>query len=506
MGKTSLLAAVDLGSTTCKAAIFDLHGSTVAESRHEIMTRFSDSVSAEIDPEEWWRNVVVALREVTDAVGARRRFIAALGVTGLTHAPVLMDGEGNVITPAPLWMDRRSIPQCEELNAKYGHVIMREFGRPLINSLTAPKLKWFSENAAHVTEQASYLLMPKDYIRYRLTGTILTDYSDADGTGLLNKKNRQWSDELTRLVGMSPTQLPPLRESHEIAGLVTESAARVTGLPPGLPVVVGGSDVSCSLIGIGTLHPDLEETLAVYVGTAAWAAKVTGSKAAIEGSQSLSSCLEWIGATSSAGSSLTWLRDVASSAPIASDSCGEQVVSYDAILSEAGKAPIGSNGLFFHAHLMGERGPKENPRASGVWFGLTRHHRFQDLARSVLEGVAYSIRAILPSEKLQTVDGIIAFGGGSRDPLWRGIIRDVIGKTLIIPRCPEGGLMGAALIAGVGAGFFANYQQATERFIPLYTKEAVNRDAASSYEQLYRAYLGLETTFEGLYDQVFSVT
>ena len=297
MGAPYLLG-IDLGTTTCRAAVFDLRAGQVGASSLETAARYPRPTWAEVDPRVWWEGTVRVLRQTLGAAGVDPRAIAGVGLTGLMHAPVLVDAAGEAVTPAMLWMDQRCAPQSARLEP--GRAPAGRFG----TSLSAAKLRWLADEQPQALARAAHLLLPKDFLRLRLTGAVATDPSDAGGTGLYRRQDGAWDREAVDLCGVPRRLLPPVRPSWSLAGSVTPAAARATGLAPGTPVAVGGADTYCTRLGAGGLAPG---EACLYVGTAAWVA-VTAEPP--RGGPPGGEIVRGFGATATTGAALRWARDL----------------------------------------------------------------------------------------------------------------------------------------------------------------------------------------------------
>ncbi|HJZ46818.1 MAG TPA: FGGY family carbohydrate kinase, partial [Roseiflexaceae bacterium] len=367
------IMGIDLGTTTCRCAIFDLYGTEIASAYRETAVRYPRPLWAEVDPESWWLSTIEVVRETLDRSCITPDQIAGVGLSGLMHAPVLLDGQGQPLVPAMLWMDQRCAAQCEAMSREQRALGASKTTERFSPAHTAPKLRWLADTQPEVLACGRELLLPKDFVRYRLTSAICTDETDAGGTGLFDHERGQWDWDAVQLAHMPADILPPVRPSWAVAGRVTLEAARATGLAPGTLVAVGGGDTSCTLTGVGALAAG---EVCIYLGTAAWIALVDGITQ--DGGPSVGS----FGATATTGAALRWVRDLLANAGGRSDS-------YDTLTQRAGEVPPGAEGLFFLPHLMGERGPQADPLARGALIGLTLRHSRSQMVRAILEGTAF---------------------------------------------------------------------------------------------------------------------
>lgn len=473
------LLALDIGTTTVRAILFDLAGTPLVEAYREPPVHHPRPNRAEVDAEDWWQCAVEAIGEVRQFPGAPAGKILGIGLSGLLHALVPVDGAGSPLARVMLWMDQRCQPQVEWLAHEHGELIEALMGGvPMSTTWSAPKLRWIAEHDPEVLRRTSKLLPAKDFIRLRLTGTVATDPSDAHGTALFDHRSGDWSHRLLEAVGVAPEKMPPIRESTAVGGRVTREAAALTGLPAGTPVVVGGGDTKCTRIGAGTLDTG---RACLYLGTAAWISVPQGQAT-------------FFGATATTGATLKWLLGL-----FGPGSRGAPGEAYASLLREAERAPAGARGLVLLPHLMGERGPQDNPKARGVLFGLTLAHGRPELARAALEGCAFQVRAILDSLGARCMREMVVAGGGAKSALWRGIIADVTGATLLVPQVLEAGALGAAILAGVGVGAYPSVQAAAGRLVRMVERREPDAAAHELYEPIYRLFLELEERVAPLY-------
>jgi xylulokinase len=480
---------------------------------------------AEVDPEAWWQGAVQVVRETLARSEVTPEQIAGVGLSGLMHAPVLLDGEGRPVTPAMLWLDQRCAPQCEALNHESqllvedasrrsaevppsGGLGGRRIGQSRSTSLrfsttlSAPKLRWLADTQPDVLAQARTLLLPKDFVRYRLTNTICTDASDAGGTGLFDREREVWDWQAVRLARAPKEILPPIRPSWALAGRVTPDAARETGLAAGTKVAVGGSDVFCTRMGIGELAA---REVCIYLGTAAWIALVDGIGP--DGRP----IMRGFGATATTGAALRWIRDLLVGEANTPPERGTRVppsggpgggrradvsASYDALTRQAEGVSPGAEGLFFLPHLMGERGPQADPLARGALVGLTLRHGRPQIVRAVLEGTAFHLRRLLEARTASHwpaggPTAGAASGGVARSPFWMQLLADITQLPLRVPAVVEAGVLGAAMLGGVAAGVVSR-ATASSQMVRTGRTYVPNAAVAPRYDALYARYCRLD--------------
>jgi xylulokinase len=468
---------IDLGTTTCRCAIFDLEGRELAAAYCENAVRYPRPLWAEVDPESWWQCTTRVVREVLATSGLAAGDIVGIGLSGLMHAPVLLAQDGRALAPAMLWMDQRCAPQCESMRQEHPGL-----AQIASTTLTAPKLRWIAESACELLAQAHALLLPKDFVRYRLTGMIGTDPSDASGTGLFDREREVWDREAAWLTRTPLEILPPVYPSWAPAGIVTPEAARETGLVPGTLVACGGGDTFCTLMGVGRLAAG---EVCIYLGTAAWVALVDGIGP--DGRPRIGS----FGATATTGATLRWARDL-----LVGESGGRVSASYDALLEQVGDIGPGAEGLFFLPHMMGERGPEADPLARGALVGLTLRHTRLHVVRAVLEGNAFHLRRLL-EDRISShwpngeVAAAVTCGGLARSALWMQLLADVTGLSLRLPAVVEAGVLGAAILGGVAAGVLSR-ESAAQQMVHHGRTYVPDAARVAHYDALYNSYCALD--------------
>ncbi|MDE2996586.1 MAG: xylulokinase, partial [Bacteroidota bacterium] len=439
-----MLLGIDVSTTATKALLIDPDGSLkgVASAPHRLLT--PKPLWSEQDPEEWWNATRSAIRHVLDRAGVKGDAISGIGLSGQMHGLVLLDDAGNVIRPAILWNDQRASEECTLIRYTLGlEELVRETGNDAFAGFSLPKLLWVRTHEPEHYAQIAQILLPKDYIRFKLTGEFATDKAGAGGTLMLGLESRDWSNMVTQEFDVHREWLSPTHEGAEITGSVTASAATRTGLVAGTPVVAGGGDQAAQAVGVGAVSTDVQ---ALTIGTsgvvfAPTDRPVTESRGRIHAfPHALSGMWHVMGVMLSAAGSLHWYRDT-----FTDDEPFEELV------REAASAPSGSEGLFFLPYLTGERTPHADPEARGAFIGLTRSHRRGHLTRAVLEGVAFGLRDnldLLVESGVAAPRELLASGGAMRSPLWRQIIADVLNVPLIPVVATEGAALGAAMLAG----------------------------------------------------------
>jgi xylulokinase len=453
---------IDVSTTSSKALIIDHSGRViaVASSPHTLQT--PKPLWSEQDPQEWWTAVCTCIRSVLEKAGIKGESIEAIGLTGQMHGLVLLDDAGNVLRPAILWNDQRTQDQCEEIHHKIGKdKFIQITGNVALTGFTAPKILWVKENEPEVFSRAKHVLLPKDYIRFKLTGEYAMDKADGAGTVLFDLRKRDWSDEVLSTLEIPHSWMPRTYEGTEFTGTITKQASALTGLSVGTSVAAGGGDQAAGAVGMGAVEAGV---VSLTVGTSGVVFATTPS-ALIEPQGRLHAfCL--------------LSRHVAFYGRHAFSSRKSAVVpryprpqsSFDDLVNEAEEIPAGSEGLQFLPYLSGERTPHPDPLARGAFIGLTLRHSRAHMTRAVLEGVSFGLKdsfTLIQNAGLGSITQIRASGGGTKSPLWRQILASVLNSELVTVNTSEGGAYGAALLAGVGAGAWGDITTACRECIKI---------------------------------------
>lgn len=485
-----LILAIDQGTSAAKVVLFDLAGRVLAAAGGETPVRYPHPTWIESDAESWWEVVSAGIRAVLGHPDVRAERVRAVGLCGFMHTLVPVDARGRSLYPPMLWPDQRSAPEAEML-AAHSDLFARTVGRPPTTMLAAPRLAWLRTRHPVVLERAHRFLLPKDILRFRLTGEFATDSRDASGTGLIDRSTGRWSREVLDLVGVSPDQMPPIRRCDEVAGVVTREAEAETGLRAGTPVVVGSGDWFTTVVGSGCYLP---ERTCFYMGTAG----ILGSFASAEELDRLGATRHF-GTATATGSALRWVRELFCEAPNVGRSTPNEMT-YAELCAEAEGSEPGARGLLFLPHLMGERGGAPQPHARGAIFGLTLAHRRRDVVRAVLEGTALWLRVTAEPFLAQQPPGdFLALGGGARSRLWRQVFGAVFGRRFLLPEVVEGGALGAAMFAAVGAGLRRSYRELAAEWTRIVAVEEPDPELTVRYEQVYRDFRELEQALAPLY-------
>jgi len=478
---------IDSSTTATKALLMNADGSLVGVGRSEYGFATPQPLWSEQAPELWWNATVAAIREILEATGIEGAQIRGVGLTGQMHGLVMLDADDIVLRPAILWNDQRTQVECDEIRTIIGRKrLIATTGNDALTGFTAPKILWVRNHEPEVFERTAHILLPKDYVRLRLTGVHASDRAGGSGTILFDLAARDWSSDITTALGIPRDWLPATYEGTEVTGVVAADAAAATGLVEGTPVFGGGGDQAANGVGVGAVAPGVA---AMSIGTSG-VVFASASKPLVEPEGRLHAFCHavpgmWhlMGVMLSAAGSLKWFRDTLAPERAYSD--------LDAVASTV---RAGSNGLLFAPYLSGERTPHPDPMARGSFVGLTVRHEFRHLARAVMEGVAFGLRDSVELIRTMTpLEEIRASGGGSSSALWLQIIADVIGAPVRVASTPEGAAYGAAVLAATGDGAFASVDEACGAAVrlgrPIDPGEnvAVYQNAYRSYRDLYPA-------------------
>lgn len=478
---------IDASTTASKAILVDEAGAVRGVGSAAYDLSVPRPLWSEQDPRLWWDGTVAAIRAVLAETGVPGEEIVAVGLTGQMHGAVLLDAADEILRPAILWNDQRTGAECDHIREVVGpERLVAITGNDALTGFTAPKLVWVRDHEPDVWARVAHVLLPKDYVRLRLTGDHAMDKADGSGTMLFDLAARDWSPEVLAALRIEPDWLPPTHEGPAVTGVLTAEAAAATGLRAGTAVVAGGGDQAANAVGVGAVDPGV---VALSLGTSGVIFATTDRPLfeargrvhafchAVPGRWHMMSVML------SAAGSLRWFRDAV--APGAS---------YDDLVDTAAEVPAGSEGLFFLPYLTGERSPHPDPLARGAFVGLTIGHDRRHLARAVLEGVAFGLRDgldLMVEAGMAAPETIRASGGGTMSPLWRQILADVLGAEIATVDTAEGAAYGAAILATVGAGWFTSVEQAAAEFTAATPTAAPGPDAP--------AYAAAHATYRGLY-------
>ena len=491
------LMGLDISTTGAKALIIDESGTVIAVANTPQPISQPQPLWSEQNPSDWWDGISASIQAALAEAGLSGDDISAIGLTGQMHGLVLLDADGEVLRPSILWNDQRTGAQCVHMTARVGAERLLELtGNPAVTGFTAPKILWVRDEEPEAYARARQVLLPKDYIRYKLTDTYATDLAGASGTSLLNVAERAWSAEVLDALEIPAEWLPPVHEGTQVTSAISEAGAAATGLRVGTPVVGGGGDQAAGAVGMGCVTPD---KIGVTVGTSgvvfaplsSYAYEPEGRLHAF--CHALPETWHFMGVMLSAAGSLQWYKDTFAPA-----------IDFDSLLAEAAKAPAGSQGLFFLPYLSGERTPHPDPLARGAFIGMTTRHSRGHMTRAVLEGVAFGLKdsfTLIDQAGLPAEYEVRISGGGAKSPIWQQIIADVLAAPLVNINTTEGGAFGAAILASVAAGAYTDVASACAAMIQTGDNVAVGADSAiyaERYEIFRSLYPALQATFPRL--------
>ncbi|AST57926.1 xylulokinase [Thermoanaerobacterium thermosaccharolyticum] len=486
---------IDVGSSACKTILVNDMGKIVAKATKEYDFIVPKPGWTESNPEIWWIATVETVNNVLKSTTIKPEEIVAVGLTGQMHTLVPLDKEVRVIRNAIMWNDNRVGKQCDEVHSKVGgeDKLIDYVANTALPGYTIGKILWVKEVEPENYKKMDKFLMAKDYIRYKLTGEIVTDVSDASGTCLYDVEKNKWSDDLINLLEIKRSIFPGVVESPEISGYVTSEAASILGLKEGTPVVGGAGDVLAQAVGTGAT----EDGIAMLIIGTAGIASVSLSRFGRNPGGSLQLFRggvpgEWnvFGCTLAAGGSFKWLRDsLGIEEKIIANLSGEDA--YDILVNEAIQSEIGANGLLFTPYIVGERCPYTDPNARGAFVGINAMHDKKAFVRAVLEGIVYSLKDALKLIETLGVSltQVRVSGGGAINPKWRQIQADILGTEVVtVSYSGEGGSYGAAILAGVGAGFWPSVKEAARKLLKIETRTVPTVENTKKYERIYDIY------------------
>ena len=501
------LLGIDIGTSGTKTVLFDEELNTVAQALSEYPLYQPQNGWAEQDPEDWWNAVCITIKEVIEKSGVNAEEIGGVGLSGQMHGLVMLDKNDKVLRRSIIWCDQRTGAECEEMTSIIGHDKLIEItANPALTGFTASKIMWVKNHEPEVFEKCTKIMLPKDYIRYMLTGEFATEVSDASGMQLLDVPGRCWSPYVLDKLGIDIAKLGKVYESCEVTGKVTASASEKCGLKPGTIVVGGAGDQAAGGVGNGIVK---EGVISATIGTSGVVFAHT-DKISIDPKGRVHTLCHavpgaWhiMGVTQGAGLSFKWIRDLMFSGE--KETAAELGVDPNYLMDQiCATSPAGSKGLIYLPYLMGERTPHLDPDARGVFFGLSAIHEKKDMMRAVMEGVIYSLcdcMTILREMGVQP-ETVYASGGGANSTLWRQMMADGFNMPISVNSSVQGGAMGVAILAGVGAGLYPNVPDTCAKFIS--EKKRTEPDAATAalYAKSLKLYDGLYTALKGSYKEL----
>lgn len=490
------LMGIDLGTSGTKTVLFDREGTVVASSSAEYPLYQEKNGWVEQDPQDWWQAASDTIADVIERTGIDAGEIRGVGISGQMHGLVMLDAGGNILRRSIIWCDQRTAAECAEITEKVGARRLIEItANPALTGFTASKILWVRNHEPELYARCAHILLPKDFIRYKLTGDFATEVSDASGMQLLDVPGRCWSGEVLEKLEIDRALLPKVYESPEVTGVILEEAGKITRLKPGTPVVGGAGDNAAAAVGTGVVRDGKAFTT---IGTSGVVFAHTDKPAIDPKGRVHTFCCAvpgaWhvMGVTQAAGLSLKWYKDNFCADEVQT-ACGLGVDPYYILDKQAARSPIGANRLLYLPYLMGERTPHLDPDCRGVFFGLSGMHTKYDLLRAVMEGVTYSQRDSVEilREMGVTTDEMLACGGGGSSALWRQMLADTYNCPVKTVKSKEGPALGAAILAGVGAGLYSSVQAACDQMVQTNPEQAPVEENVPQYEAAYQVYRSL---------------
>lgn len=500
MNKPYLLG-IDIGTSACKVAVFDREGHVVAAASGDYPVYYPEEGWAEQNPEEWWTAVCHAIHKVLESGQISPELIAGVGIDGQSWSAIAIDKDGQVLTNTPIWMDTRAQSICDRLNHEIGaDEIFALAGNSLQPSYTTAKILWYQENLPDVYEKIDKILQSNSYIAYKLTGAVTQDVSQGYGLHCFDMRNASWNEEMCTKLGIPLRFLPDIVSCDQVVGTVTEKAAGECGLAAGTPVVAGGLDAACGTLGAGVIHPgETQEQGGQAGGMSICMDTYKADPRLILGFHVVPG--QWLlqGGTTGGGGVMRWFeREFAGYEREMQKKNGKSsLVQLNEIAQEV--AP-GSDGVVFLPYMAGERSPIWNPDAKGVFYGLDFSKTKGHMVRACMEGVAFSLRHNLEvaEEAGANAQVLRAMGGSANSLLWTQIKSDITGKPIVVPSSDTATTLGAAILAGVGVGFYHDYEEAVSLTVKTTREHQPDPENKEVYEQNYRTYLKVYESLKDL--------
>jgi xylulokinase len=493
------LLGIDVGTGGTRAVLIDSGGRVMSAATAEHAPMSSPRIGwAEQSPEDWWRAACEAIHACLAKSSSAAQEITGIGLTGQMHGLVLLDAEDRVVRPALIWCDQRTKDECREITNQVGAQRLIELtANPALTGFTLPKIWWVRRHEPELWARVRSLMLPKDYVRFRLTGARAIDVADASGTLMFDVVHRRWSQPMLEIFKLDEAILPKVFESPEISGYVNEQGARACGLRSGIPVVAGAGDQAAGAVGMGIVKPG---AVSATIGTSGVVFAATSKPVLEPGGRIHTFCHaipnRWhvMGVTQGAGLSLRWFRDQFG----AGKDDGRDP--YERLAEEASKTPAGADGLLWTPYLMGERTPHLDPNARGALVGITAQHTRAHIIRAIMEGVAFSLRDSLTlfRDIGVPIESIRLGGGGARSALWQQIQADIYGMPVELIEADEGGAYGAALLAGVGTGTWLSVEKACDTAVRVAKRVEPNPQTAKLMDLQYREYRKLYPALQGI--------
>ena len=494
---------IDLGTSSVKLIIMDENGEIAESISEKYDVSYPKENWAEQNPEDWWNSTKEGIKKLLGRGSIHGEDISGISFSGQMHGLVLLDEKNEVLMPAILWCDQRTQKQCDYLNNEFGQEKLSKYtGNKALTGFTLPKVLWVKENKPEIYKKIAHMMLPKDYISFKLTGKFATDATDASGTLMFDVENRKWSKEMMNLLELDETVWPKVYESWEVIGNVSEKASVITGLSTTTSVIAGAGDQAAGAVGTGTVNKGI---LSVALGTSGVVFACNERFSVDKANRLHSFCHsngKWhqMGVMLSAASCLQWwVKNI--NADIQGDA-------FEKLLGEAENSPAGSNNLLFLPYLMGERTPHDDPSARGSFIGLSITNKRGDMTRAILEGVCFGLRdslEILKSLKVE-IKEVRVSGGGAESKLWRQILADVFNLNVNITNSKEGPAYGAAILASVGCGLYNTVDEACEHLIKITDKSLPIKENVEKYNKLYKVYASLYDCLKESFKEISTIS
>lgn len=495
------LLGIDIGTSACKTAIFDVNGQVIATASGNYKVYYPKPGWAEQNPEEWWQAVCGAVKEALEKGGIRPGDIAGIGIDGQSWSAIPIDKDGNVLTNTPIWMDTRAADICERVGAQVGEDnIFEVCGNPFKPSYSLPKVLWYKEHMPQVYKNTDKVLQSNSYIAFKLTGQVTQELSQGYGHHCFDMRNGVWDLDMCRELGMETSMLPDIYACHDVVGTVTEKAAAQCGLVAGIPVVAGALDAACGTLGAGVVHPgETQEQggqaggMSICIDTYKADKRLILSYHAVAG--------QWIlqGGTVGGGGVMRWMEhEFADYERLMGKEQGRS--SLELFNEMAEKIAPGCDGMVFLPYMSGERSPIWDPNAKGVFYGLDFSKTKAHFVRAAMEGVAYSLKHNLEvaEEAGACVSELRAMGGSANSLLWTQIKADVTGKKIVVPSSDTATTLGAVILAGVGVGIYKDFEEAAHKTVVMKRSHEPDLEKTALYEKNYEIYLKLYENLKGV--------
>lgn len=501
------LIGIDLGTSATKTVLFDEDGNIMASASQEYPLYQPQNGWAEQKPEDWAEAALTTIAKVVKESGVAAEDIKGLGISGQMHGLVMLDEAGEVIRPSIIWCDQRTAAECEEITEKVGRERLIEItANPALTGFTASKILWVRNHEPENYKRCRHILLPKDYVRYILTGEFATEVSDASGMQLLDVPNRCWSDEVLEKLDIDKSMLAKVYESVEVTGTILPEIAEKTGLSTETVVVGGAGDNAAAAVGTGIVR---EGRAFTTIGTSGVVFAHSNDVTIDPKGRVHTFCCAvpgaWhvMGVTQGAGLSLKWFRDNFCKDYIEKAEA-EGKDAYDYINADVAETPLGCNKLIYLPYLMGERTPHLDPDCRGVFFGLSAIHTRKDMLRAVMEGVSYSLKDCndILKEMGISVEEMMACGGGGRSPIWRQMLADMYACSVKTVTAKEGPALGVAILAGVGAGIYESVEAACDKVLRIDKECAPIAENTKKYDEYHKVYKNLYPALKEQYKEL----